>query len=129
MCGLSRPYRESVATGATSFLKARHSSRRPSPVARRPSPVDQQAVDIVLDTGGRRGLFQATLTMGSSVGLVNSLWIGAGAAFVAADADAGAPVAVLVGVMCGALLIVAMFRHQARRIGYVVDGSLPTSVT
>lgn len=92
-----------------------------------PAPVPGQAVDIVLDTGERRGLFRATLTIAATVGVVDSLWIGAGTGFAAADAGAptGAAVAVGIGVGCG--LVVAMFRHQSRRFAYVVGADVPGS--
>ena len=92
-----------------------------------PAQVEGQAVDIVLDTGERRGLFRATLTMASSVALVNSLWMGSAVGFGAAHAGAPVAVGVLLGIACGALLVLSMFRHQGRRIGFVVDNDVPTS--
>lgn len=94
-----------------------------------PPPVPGQAVDIVLDTDERRGLFRATLTIAATVGLVDSLWIGAGAGFAAADAGAPTGAAVGTGIVVGCGLIVAMFRHQTRRFTYVVGADLPGSTT
>ena len=94
-----------------------------------PPPAPGQAIDIVLDTGQRKGLFQATLTIAATVGLVNSLWIGAALTFAAADLGAPVPAAVCLGVAAGVALVVAMFRHQTRRFLHVVDDAIPTSVT
>jgi hypothetical protein len=93
-----------------------------------PAPASQQAIDIVLDTGERRGLFRSALTIAATVGLVNSLWLGAGVAFATADLGLPRAVAAATGVIVGLGLIVVMFRHQARRIGYVVVGDVPASV-
>ena len=93
-----------------------------------PAPAPGQAIDIVLDTGQRKGLFQATLTIAATVGLVNSLWIGAALAFAAADLGAPVPAAVALGVAAGLLLIVALFRHQTRRFLDVVGDQVPASV-
>ncbi|MEP7115749.1 MAG: hypothetical protein ABI862_20965 [Ilumatobacteraceae bacterium] len=85
-----------------------------------------QAVDTVLDTGERRGLLRSTLTIAATVGLVDSLWIGAGVGFGVADAGSGTPLAVIIGSAIGLTIYGWMFRHQALRIGHVV-GDAPTS--
>jgi hypothetical protein len=94
-----------------------------------PAPASSQAVDVVLDTGERRGLFRATLTIAASVGLVNSLWIAAGVAFAAEDLGVAPAGAVVIGVAVGFLQVVVLFRHQTRRIGYVVGNRIPSSMS
>jgi hypothetical protein len=94
-----------------------------------PPPVPGQAIDIVLDTGERQGLFRATLTIAATVGLVDSLWIAAAIGFAVADLGAPTAVGVAAGVVVGLALAVAMFRHQTRRISHVVLDGVPTSVT
>lgn len=94
-----------------------------------PAPASSQAVDIVLDTGERRGLFRATLTIAASVGLVNSLWIAAGVAFAADDLGMAPAAAVVIGIVVGILLAAVLFRHQARRIGHVVGNDIPSSMS
>ena len=93
-----------------------------------PAPNAWQAVDIVLDTGERRGLFRATLTIAASVGLVNSLWLAAGVGFALADLGLPPAGAVVIGVVVGIAIVTVLFRHQTRRIGHVVGAELPSSV-
>jgi hypothetical protein len=80
-----------------------------------PRPVAGQAIDVLLDTGERSGLFRATLTIAATVGVMDSLWIGAGTAFAAFDVGLPTGAAVAVGVVVGVVLSIAMFRHQTRR--------------
>jgi hypothetical protein len=92
-----------------------------------PRPVEGQAIDIVLDTGERRGLFRSVLTVAATIGLVDSLWIGAGVAFASDDLGLPPGGAVAIGAAVGMLLALAMFRHQSRRFGMVV-GRAPEDV-
>jgi hypothetical protein len=94
-----------------------------------PPPSPGQAIDIVLDTGERRGLFRATLTIAATVGLMDSLWIGAGVAFAAADGGVPTGLAVVIGVAVGVLLTIAMVRHQTSRFLYVVGAEVPPTVS
>jgi len=80
-----------------------------------PAPVSGQALDVVLDTGERRGAFRATLTIAVTVGTMDSLWVGAGAGFAVADRGVSTGGAVAVGAAVGLALIAAMFWHQTRR--------------
>jgi hypothetical protein len=91
-----------------------------------PSPVAGQAIDVLLDTGERSGLLRATLTIAATVGVMDSLWIGAGAGFAAFDGGLPTGAAVAIGVAVGLVLSVAMFRHQTRRFYDVLgrDGSM-----
>jgi hypothetical protein len=88
-----------------------------------PRPVEGQAIDIVLDTGERRGLFRSVLTIAATVGLVDSLWIGASTAFAADDLDVAPAGAVAIGAAVGVLLGLVMFRHQTRRFNTVVGAA------
>jgi hypothetical protein len=90
-----------------------------------PAPVPGQAVDVMLDTGERSGLFRATLTIAATVGLMDALWIGAGVG--AAIAHAGAPIGfgVVAGVIVGVVLVVFMFRHQTKRFVHVLNATRP----
>jgi hypothetical protein len=87
-----------------------------------PAPTPGQAIDIVLDTGERRGAFRATLTIAVAVGTMDSLWVGAGAGFAVADSGVATGGAVAVGALVGLALIAAMFWHQTRRFVTVVGG-------
>jgi len=94
-----------------------------------PAPTAGQAIDVLLDTGERRGAFRATLTIAVTVGTMDSLWVGAGAGFAVADRGVSTGGAIVVGALVGLALIAAMFWHQTRRFLTVVgDEHVPSAV-
>jgi hypothetical protein len=85
-----------------------------------PPPVAGQAIDVLLDTGERRGLLRSTLTIAATVGVMDSLWIGAGVGFAADDGGLPTAASVAIGIGVGVVLTAAMYRHQYRRFVHVL---------
>jgi hypothetical protein len=80
-----------------------------------PAPGRTQAVNTMVDTGAHRGRGRASLTIASSVGVVNTLVCGASVAFAAGDWGLPPPAAAAVG---GAVAVVVgwlIFRYQHDR--------------
>ena len=80
-----------------------------------PAPGRTQAVNTMVDTGTHRGRGRASLTIASSVGVVNTLVCGASVAFAAGDWGLPPPAAAAVGGAVAVMVGWLIFRYQHDR--------------
>lgn len=80
-----------------------------------PLPSERQAINSMIDTGSHRGRGRASLTIASSVGVVNTLVCGACVAFALGDWGVTPGLAAAVGAVVAVVLGLAMVRYQRMR--------------
>jgi hypothetical protein len=80
-----------------------------------PAPGRTQAINTLVDTGTHRGRGRASLTIASSVGVVNSLVCGASVAFAAGDWGLPTPAAAAAGGTFAVVVGWLIFRYQHDR--------------
>jgi hypothetical protein len=104
-----------LALRAINKIRAYYSGLVPEAAEFFPRPGRTQAVNTMVDTGSHRGRGRGSLTIASSVGVVNTLVCGASVAFAVADWGLPAPAAAAAG---GAVAVVVgwlIFRYQYHR--------------
>ena len=114
------------ALQAINRIRAYYSGLVPEAAEYFPAPDHAQAINTMVDTGMHRGRGRGSLTIASSVGVVNTLVCGATVAFAAADWGLPHPAAAAVG---GAVAVVVgwlIFRYQHNRFVATVGEDDPT---
>jgi hypothetical protein len=103
------------ALQAINKIRAYYGGLVPEAVEYFPAPSRTQAINTMVDTGTHRGRGRASLTIASSVGVVDTLVCGASVAFAAGDWGLPPPAAAAAG---GAVAVVVgwlIFRYQHNR--------------
>jgi hypothetical protein len=103
------------ALQAINKIRAHYGGLVPEAIEYFPPPSRAQAINTMVDTGSHRGRGRATLTIASSVAVVNTLVCGAAVAFAVADWGLPPLGGALVGGAVASILGWSLLRYQDHR--------------